>query len=271
MGFDVNDFDRRVLQRSHEVPVVVDFWAPWCGPCKALGPVIERLAAQAGGRWELVKVNTEEDQELAKVFDIRSIPAVKLFVNGEVKDEFLGALPEAGIRRWIDKNLPSPQAAVVAEAWKLAEAGDWAGTRTKLSTVLEAEPGNEEARLLLAEGLLHVAPEEVADTLEPIGAASESSDKAGALRTLAAIATFANAPEKLPEAPVKARFLAGARAVKTGDWPVALEALIEVVERNKTYADGQARDACKAIFQHLGLRHPVAERFHRAFSSALHS
>jgi putative thioredoxin len=271
MGFDLQDFDRQVLQRSHEVPVVVDFWAPWCGPCKTLGPVIERLAAGAGGRWELVKVNTEENQQLAMTFDIRSIPAVKLFVDGEVKDEFLGALPEAEIRRWIDKNLPSPHAAQVEEARKLAEAGDWTGARERLADVVQAEPGNEDARLLLAEALLRIDPAGVAAVVDFIDVTSDSFEKAEALRALAGIAILSDNPQQLPDAPVRERFLSGCQAVRAGDWASALAAFIEVLERRKDYAEGRAREGCRAIFQYLGFRHPVAEPFHRAFSSALHS
>jgi putative thioredoxin len=92
MGYDVRDFEKDVRVRSRQVPVLVDFWAPWCGPCRTLGPVLERLAASAQGRWDLVKVNTEDNDELAKAFDVRSIPAVKLFHHGDVVDEFVGAL-----------------------------------------------------------------------------------------------------------------------------------------------------------------------------------
>jgi thioredoxin len=106
MSYEVHDFETQVLQRSKQRPVLVDFWAPWCAPCRTLGPVLEKMAAQANSRWELVKVNTEENQELAAAYNIASIPAVKLFVNGEVVDEFVGALPEREIRRFIEKPLP---------------------------------------------------------------------------------------------------------------------------------------------------------------------
>ncbi|MCP5526080.1 MAG: tetratricopeptide repeat protein [Verrucomicrobiales bacterium] len=271
MSFEVQDFDREVIQRSHEVPVLVDFWAPWCGPCRTLGPVLERLARTAGGRWELVKVNTEEHQELALDHAIRSIPAVKLFVNGGVKDEFLGALPEAEIRRWIERNLPSPLAASVAEARQELAGRRFAAVRDRLIAVLESEPGNEEARLLLAESLLHTAPAEVAAALGPVEATSEQAERADALRTLSATARLGQDPARLPAGKGRDSFASGARAVFAGDWAGALEALIEVVERDKGYADGAAPAACRAIFRLLGMRHVVVGQFHRRFSSALHA
>ena len=100
------EFESAVLQRSREIPVVVDFWAPWCGPCRILGPVIEKLAAEAGNRWELVKLNTEEQPDIAREYGVRGIPNVKMFHGGEPIAEFVGALPEDEIRRWLDAYLP---------------------------------------------------------------------------------------------------------------------------------------------------------------------
>ena len=271
MAYDLQDFERDVLQRSHQVPVLVDFWAPWCGPCRTLGPVLDRLAAAAQDRWVLVKLNTEENPDLAKAFDIRSIPAVKLFRNGEVADQFLGALPEREIREWLEKNLPSPHTATVTDARNLLAAGRQAEAANLLESVLAAEPGNAPARLALAEAWLATAPARVESLLAHLGADSDLAERATALRRLAGLADLAEHPERLPEAAVRDRFLAGARAVRSGDFAAALEAFIEVIERGRHYQDGAARDACKAIFQHLGIRHPIAERFHRAFSSAVNS
>ena len=106
MSYEVENFQQDVLEKSFQQPVLVDFWAEWCGPCRTLGPILERLASENERKWSLVKVNTETHQEVAMYFQIRSIPAVKLFIDGEVVDEFTGALPEASIRQWLEQTLP---------------------------------------------------------------------------------------------------------------------------------------------------------------------
>jgi thioredoxin 1 len=100
------DFQQDVIEKSHDKPVVVDFWAPWCGPCRMLGPALEKLARESGGAWRLVKINVDAHGHLAQTYQVRGIPAVKMFRDGEISAEFTGALPEAQIRRWLDQNLP---------------------------------------------------------------------------------------------------------------------------------------------------------------------
>ncbi len=100
-------FQTEVLDTSHRKPVLVDFWAPWCGPCRALSPTLDALAKESGGSWRLVKINTDAHPTLAQRFDVRGIPAVKLFVDGAVAAEFTGAMPEADVRRWLTEHLPA--------------------------------------------------------------------------------------------------------------------------------------------------------------------
>ncbi len=270
MSHDVTDFQTEVIERSRRVPVLVDFWAEWCAPCRVLGPVLERLALEAAGRWELAKVDTEAFPEVAQRYGIMSIPNVKLFVDGEVADEFVGALPEAQVRRWLEAAIPSPHAAAIAEAVSQLESGAFAEAAAALRRVIAAEPGNREARFLLARALLHADPAAVAPAVGELEHDFELGDQVEALRTLAGVAMALDHPQELPESPAKEPFLAAARALRGADWTGAMEAIIEVLRRQRDYADGAAREAGRAIFILLGIRHPVAERFHRAFSSALH-
>lgn len=269
MSHDVTHFQTEVIERSRKLPVVVDFWAAWCGPCRVLGPVLERLAEQAGGRWALAKVDTELLTDVAAKYAIQSIPAVKLFVNGEVIDEFVGALPEGQIRKWLDRALPSPHAAALSDATRMLDAGRFAEARPLVEDVLSAEPGNRDARVLLARTLVHSEPAAVDAALQPLADDAERADGIETLHTLGRVATFADSPERLPAGRGRDRFLEGATALRRGDFASAFEAFIDVLGIDRQYADGLARDAGRAIILLLGLDHPVVDAHFRAFSSAV--
>ena len=144
---DVTDatFETAVIQRSHEVPVVVDLWAPWCGPCKTLGPILEKVVGETGGRVELAKVNIDENPSVSAAFRVQSIPAVFAVSGGRVVDQFIGAQPEHQVRAFVDGLAPAP-----SDADRLIAAGD----EESLRAALALEPGNERATVLLAEMLV---------------------------------------------------------------------------------------------------------------------
>ena len=269
MNYEVQDFDRQVLQRSQSVPVVVDFWAPWCGPCKMLGPVLESLASQADGKWDLVKVNTEEQQALALAYNISSIPAVKMFKAGEVADEFVGFLPENEIRGWIENHLPSPAQQEMELAAEYIDDGRIAEARTLLDQALAKDPGRIPAKLLLSEILLGEDPGRAVTLLSEVPPDADEAPHAQALATLANAIRLA--PESLPDDPMKSTLADGLNAVRARDWDKALAAFVTVVEKRRSYAGGLATDAGKAIFRYLGIRHPIADQYYRRFSSALNS
>jgi len=268
MSHDVMDFQSEVIEKSRQVPVLVDFWAPWCGPCRVLGPVLERLAAEARGEWVLAKVNTEQHQELAAEYGIQSIPNVKLFVDGDVVDEFLGALPESQIRRWLEGALPSPYSDAVARAREMLAIGQFAEAAAALRAIVAEEPNLKDARLALAETLLHTDPAAVPAALEGLEVDADQADRVEALRLLAGRAVQLDRPDDLPDSPVKARYLAGLTAMRAGDWDQALASFIEVMRGQRNYAGGAAQEAGRGIFVLLGWQHPVCEKHHRAFASA---
>jgi putative thioredoxin len=269
MVIEVGDFERDVLQRSHTVPVVVDFWAAWCGPCRVLGPVLERLAGEARGRWVLAKVDTERHPDVSHAFGIQGIPAVKLIVDGRVADEFVGALPEPEVRRWLERALPSPHADAIANARALILRAAFQTAAEHLAAVLAAEPANDEARVLLAEAQLHLDPAVAMQTLAPLDRAGEFHDRIEAIETLAAAVMAA--PGTLSESPHRDGFVAAARAAGDADWDAALGGFIEVVRRKGDPLRERSRACVRAIMLLLGTEHPAVERHFRAFSSAVMS
>ena len=160
-------FQADVIDASMQVPVLLDFWAPWCGPCKTLGPMLEKLEQQYGGRFRLVKVNTEEHQQLAQHFRIRSIPTVYAFVDGRPVDQFMGALPEAQVAEFVAKLIPGK---APSEVEMLIDAGDEASLRR----AIQIEPDNAEARVTLAE--LLIGDDRSDDGLALIAGLPESAD-----------------------------------------------------------------------------------------------
>ncbi|MGV8934747.1 MAG: thioredoxin [Gallionellaceae bacterium] len=153
---DVNqsEFEEQVVQASFKQPVVIDFWAPWCGPCKVLKPLLEKLADEYGGKFKLTKVNSDENQELSAKYAVRSIPSVKAMVNGQIVDEFAGALPEGEVRKWLDKIIPSQSEELRMSAQQLMASGDVAGALKKLAEASALDPNNEWVRVDAAEIML---------------------------------------------------------------------------------------------------------------------
>ena len=266
-------FQRDVIDRSHQIPVLVDFWAEWCEPCRVLGPVLERLAARAGGRFVLAKVNTDEEPEVAARYRVSSIPAIKLFHEGAVVAELVGALPEGAMQRWLDTNLPSAAKSALAEAKKALAAKKPDLARRLLEQALESDPDLGEARVLFAELLVRAEPQKAAALLVRLSPNDAASDRAEGVRTLALLVERAQAQAAPPPgAPADAweRYLAGARAFAAGDDAVALMAWIDLVRRRRALDDDGPKRATIALFRLLGEDDEVTQEYRRAFSSALY-
>jgi putative thioredoxin len=244
MDVTESTFQTAVLDRSHDVPVVVDFWAEWCGPCRQLGPVIERSVAARGGKIELAKVDVDSNQMLARTFGIQSIPAVKAFRDGKVAAEFVGAQPPAAVERFLDSLLPS-------EAEELAARGD----EESLRRAVELEPARPDAALPLAR-ILHARGED--DEALQLLARVPGSFAADGLA--ARIGLERSGQPDLSEA---------FKALDAGDSERALDLLLEALPS----ADGAKDDIRRVVvgvLDELGVEHPLARDARRRLASALY-
>jgi len=278
MAFDVQDFQEEVIRASHQTPVVVDFWAEWCGPCRILGPVLERMAAGADGRWKLAKVDTEAHPDLAAAYGIRGIPDVRLFVDGESVDGFMGALPESAIQRWLDEALPQEgdreRAAELARVEELIAKGEEEAAANALEALLEGTPGDPGLRFRLARLLVFSEPERamtLTERLEPRGFPPEAVQ---AVRSLGRL--FQEDPSQEEPSPgedgteAPHSVAAAVQLLRERDFQGALEALISILREEGAKADPRVREACVAIFHHLGQDHPLVARFRGEVSRALY-
>jgi len=281
MDVHLGNFQESVIEISRQVPVVVDFWAPWCGPCRALGPVLEKLAAEYGGRFILAKINSDENPELSREYQVRGIPAVKAFRDGRVVDEFTGALPESAVRQFIERLLPPPGDEWRREALLLLERGETAQAEALLHKALEANPNNDRARLELARMAVHGGRFTDAEAL--VAAMSPTFRMEPEVSGVMALIDFASAVKDAPDLPALTEIIAtskgderalamyqrAARLVLQGDLEGALEQLMEMVERHRNYQDDLARKTVLRVFALLGNQGALVDRFRTRLSRAL--
>ncbi len=268
---EVQDFQTDVLELSRTIPVLVDFWADWCGPCKVLGPVLERLAEKHPGEWALRKLNTEQFPDIAAEYGIQSIPNVKLFIGGNVANEFVGALPEAAVERWLQSAIPDRHAAELDRAQTLVRSQQPGAAREILEQVLADSPDNERGQVLLGLALVLSDREKAVHLVASVDESSRHFDLADAIRSLNQLLAKLVTPSLLPDSPVKSSYLDAATCIAGGDFDKALELLIDVIRRERYYDDDGARKACIAIFRYLGEEHPVTQQHRRDFGNALYN
>jgi putative thioredoxin len=271
MNHEIADFATDVLERSKTTPVVVDFWAAWCGPCRVLGPILERLAERDRDRWVLAKVDTDKHQDLAARYGVRGIPHVKLFVDGKVVGEFTGALPERAVEQWLAKVLPGKHQKDLEAAQLLVAREDYAAARPILEGILDHEPDNEQARVLLAGMFISSDPAKAASLVARIEEHSKHFPLAEAIRTFAVLLEKAAHPENLPEGEARMSYSQALDHLAKNDYDRALENFIEVIRRDRSYDDDGARRAVVAMFRILGDEHPLTQKYRRPFSSALNA
>jgi putative thioredoxin len=246
---DEAEFPTQVLLRSGEVPVVVDFWAPWCAPCRQLGPVLEKAAAEREGKVVLAKINTDENPRIADEFGIQGIPAVKAFVDGEVAAEFVGALPPSQVEAFFDGLVPT-------ETQQLLESGD----EESLRKLLADEPANIDANFALAQMLYRRGDTD--EALKHLGNVTGNFRADG----LAARIELERDPDARPA--IRSAF----EALDEGELQDGLYGLLDEIDSGELSGDDRelVRKAIVAVLDELGVEHRLAREARRRLAAALY-
>jgi putative thioredoxin len=233
-----------------------------------LGPILESLAAKNEGVWELKKINTEIFGKEAAAYRVQSIPNVKLFVDGKVRDEFVGALPQRAIEQWLEKALPDPHEGIVAQARGVFGLSRDAEAGALLSGVLEKAPRHPEALVLSAMVMLFTDRPGAMAVVDRLPDVPVVWERAEALRTLLGALSRLDSPDTLQEAPVREPYLAAIRSLAASDFDAALAGFIEVLRTDRSYENDGSRKICIALFRLLGEDHDVVRRHRKAFDRA---
>ncbi len=276
---NAQSFKDDVIDPSMQIPVIVDFWAPWCAPCKSLGPTLEKLEQAYGGRFKLVKVNSDDEQQLSAHFKIKSLPTVFAVVGGRIVDQFQGALAEGKIREFIDRLMPNPADIETDLAFQAIEAGDQAKAIDHAKKAISLDPRNDAARLLYAQLLLQVnepaAAQAQMDALSPQAKLDPQS-----IQIAQAIAAAVEA-NKLPPNPIleakiaanpmdwNARLEMAQYCIEYKAWDQALTQLLEIVKKDRTFQEDIGRKKMIEIFDLASAQPDLVGAWRRKLSAAI--
>jgi putative thioredoxin len=269
----------QVMEASFQVPVLVDFWAGWCQPCQVLMPILAKLAEEYQGRFLLAKLDTEEEQEIAAQFGIRSIPTVKLFRDGQPVDEFMGALPEKAVREFIDRHLPRASDAQVEEALARLAAGDADSALVLLHEARGADPDNPRVSITLAQAQAAAGDAAAAEaTLDSLPADEMDTPEVAALRShlyfegrVAGTPAADELEARIAADPAdhEARFQLALRKVVSRDYGAAMDLLLQLMQQDRSYGDDAGRHALLKVFELLG-DDPRVAQYRRRMANLLY-
>jgi putative thioredoxin len=274
---DEQNFQQEVVERSKTVPIVIDFWAPWCGPCRVLGPILERLADELAGKFVLAKVNVDENPQLAASFGAQSIPLVVAVRDGAIIGDFVGALPEPAIREHLTRWLPSPAEELITRAEASLRAGNSSEADALLQQALEINPRADRALYLQAQRLADQNRDDeaqaVLERIAPGSPVAQDVDRlAAALRIRRAGGGDTTALRARVEAnpdDLDARFELAQMETASGNYQAGLDQYLEIIKRDRAYRDDGARKAMLDVFDLLGPGNELTDRYRSELARVL--
>lgn len=264
------DFEYEVIQYSQQTPVVVDFWADWCIPCKTLGPILTKLTEQSRGGFRLAKVDVDENPKLANRFNVRGIPAVKGFRNGQIVAEFSGAVPESQVRKFLDELIPGPSDLQLEKGSSLLKTEEWSRAETAFRQVLEERPQHPGAMLGLTKCLLAQGHGSQALNILNEFPASHEFSHAQQLRPLAVALADDEDPTEDNDNLLDATYQRALHLISLGNIPAAMDGLISILKEDKHYRDDEARLVMVSLFELLGNENEITRQYRAEMASVLY-
>jgi len=276
----MQNFQNLVLENSINKPVLVDFWADWCQPCQTIMPMLAKLAEEYEGKFELAKVNADEEQELAAHFGIKSLPTMKLFYQGQIVDERMGAVPESDIRAMIDKHIVSESDQLVQAAMMAYQQGHTAQALEVLNNALAKDPDNAELKVTIAQMVYGEGDSESAVTLlDSLDSEGSQLDAAIKLRAeiklaeqLADLPDLGEIEQRLAQNPhdLDALLQKSRHLTAQGDYDNAMECLLTIIRTDRSFEDDAGRASLLELFDLLGGEHPSVQKYRRKLFTLLH-
>ena len=276
----MQNFQNLVLEKSMNKPVLVDFWADWCQPCQTIMPMLAKLAEEYDGKFELAKVNADQEQELAGHFGIKSLPTMKLFFQGQIVDERMGAVPESDIRAMLDKHIVSESDQFMQAAMMAYQQGQTDQALQLLNTALAKDPENAELKVTIAQMVYAQGDKDSAtallDSLDDEGARLDGAIKLRAemklAEQLADLPDIAEIEQKLAQNPKDPEALLQKSRYLTahGDYDQAMECLLTIMRTDRGYEDDVGRTSLLELFDLLGGEHPSVQTYRRKLFNLLH-
>jgi putative thioredoxin len=263
------DFEYEVIAHSEHIPVIVDFWAEWCGPCKVLGPTLERITEESGGRFRLAKVDIDANPNLAMRFDIRSIPSVMAFRHGQVVGEFMGAQPEPQIREFLSEVAPDQNDLALEKGTYLLDQGSWEAAEESFLQVVNTQPMHPAARLGLAKSALAQGKPAMALPLLENFPPSKEFTTAEKLAPLAQAMERADLLELESDDILTASYRRSITLIQRGNIPAAMDGLLDILRKDKNFQGGEVKKVLIGLLELLGDENEVSRQYRQELASVL--